>query len=467
MTNQHVTVTFPPTPATVVVATGVPGAPGREVELQATATHLQWRYAGSTVWTNLVPVEDLRGPKGDTGNPALVPDDSIPPAKVSGLVNALQATVTVNDPRLSDARTPTAHTHTMGDVSGLGTELSKKVDNTDPRLSDPRTPLAHGHTLTDITGLQTSLDEKVSTTDTRLTDARTPLPHEHSVSDVVGLPEVMDQKVDTTDPRLSNARTPTSHTHEIEDVAGLQDALDDTVSTEDPRLTDARTPKAHTHGVTDVSGLQGALDQKADVAHTHNLSDTVGLAGLLSEKANTSDPRLSDSRTPTAHTHAIADVTGLQDALVVINDEGDGTPHEVYSSQKTYNLLMDGLRYDGIDPFAADYVRRNLGAAGFNDLEGVVMAGVEQTFTDEEKAFARANISAVSVTEVDSAIDSAIEPIAWVASPDTNYVWGSFPVYVAADMPNPVNFNNLPVLWVRTDETTGVPTDLILVTPEG
>jgi hypothetical protein len=54
---------------------GAPGAPGadgvdgREIELQVTATHIQWRYVGSATWTNLVALSVITGPAGDDGAP--------------------------------------------------------------------------------------------------------------------------------------------------------------------------------------------------------------------------------------------------------------------------------------------------------------------------------------------------------------------------------------------------------------
>lgn len=48
---------------------GETGADGREVEFQRTATHIQWRYIGSSTWINLVPLVDLKGDKGDKGDP--------------------------------------------------------------------------------------------------------------------------------------------------------------------------------------------------------------------------------------------------------------------------------------------------------------------------------------------------------------------------------------------------------------
>lgn len=44
------------------------GLDGKNIELQKSATHLQWRVTGGT-WANLVALADLKGTKGDDGNP--------------------------------------------------------------------------------------------------------------------------------------------------------------------------------------------------------------------------------------------------------------------------------------------------------------------------------------------------------------------------------------------------------------
>lgn len=44
------------------------GADGREVEMNTGATHIQWRYVGSSTWIDLVALADITGPKGDTGD---------------------------------------------------------------------------------------------------------------------------------------------------------------------------------------------------------------------------------------------------------------------------------------------------------------------------------------------------------------------------------------------------------------
>ena len=46
---------------------GPTGDDGRPVELQKSATHIQWRYQGDIGWTNLVPLIDFKGDPGNDG----------------------------------------------------------------------------------------------------------------------------------------------------------------------------------------------------------------------------------------------------------------------------------------------------------------------------------------------------------------------------------------------------------------
>jgi len=43
------------------------GGDAREVQIQKSATHIQWRYEGETAWTNLVALSELKGDTGDLG----------------------------------------------------------------------------------------------------------------------------------------------------------------------------------------------------------------------------------------------------------------------------------------------------------------------------------------------------------------------------------------------------------------
>jgi hypothetical protein len=160
-----------------------------------------------------------------------------------------------NDARLSDARTPLAHTHPISEVTNLQTSL------------DAKSNVGHTHVIGDVANLQTNLDNKAA------------LNHTHTIAEVTNLQSSLDGKAATV------------HTHTIAQVTNLQTELDNKAAT------------SHTHTIANVTGLQTALDGKAASSHTHAMSDIINLDTTLAGKANTS------------HTHAIVDVTGLQAAL--------------------------------------------------------------------------------------------------------------------------------------------------------
>ena len=67
--GENVTLTV--NDVTKVITLSVPdfadGEDGREIELQASGTHLQWRYVGDGSWTNLVALSVITGPAGANG----------------------------------------------------------------------------------------------------------------------------------------------------------------------------------------------------------------------------------------------------------------------------------------------------------------------------------------------------------------------------------------------------------------
>lgn len=108
---------------------------------------------------------------------------------------AHQATQPAHGSDLAGAsRPPTAHGHPQADITGLAAALGAKQDaasattdtelsaavaglvpNTDPRLSDARVPTAHTHPWADLTSVPALIVEG----DARLSDARAPTAHDH------------------------------------------------------------------------------------------------------------------------------------------------------------------------------------------------------------------------------------------------------------------------------------------------
>lgn len=46
---------------------GIDGTDGQEIELQASSTHLQWRYKGTTTWMDVIALDSIKGPQGIQG----------------------------------------------------------------------------------------------------------------------------------------------------------------------------------------------------------------------------------------------------------------------------------------------------------------------------------------------------------------------------------------------------------------
>lgn len=48
-------------------AAGQKGADGKQIELKKGDTHIEWQYAGTDSWQQLIALTELKGPKGDAG----------------------------------------------------------------------------------------------------------------------------------------------------------------------------------------------------------------------------------------------------------------------------------------------------------------------------------------------------------------------------------------------------------------
>jgi hypothetical protein len=226
-----------------------------------------------------------------------------------------------DDTRLSDARTPTAHTHAYSDLTGkptlggaaalnVGTGAGTVAAGDDSRLSDARAPLAHTQAASTITGLATvatsgayadlsgkpSLDDATTTAQdpTTLGTVRTLRMVLSNIWEILaGALQTTNNLADLDDPTAAreNLQLGGAAMLEVGTTAGTVAAGDDS------RLSDARTPTAHTQAASTITGLGGAALLNVGTA-----------AGTV---AAGNDSRLSDARTPTAHTQAASTITGL------------------------------------------------------------------------------------------------------------------------------------------------------------
>jgi hypothetical protein len=125
--------------------TGSTGAAGAAVELQASGTHIQWRYVGGSTWTNVVALSSLVGATGATG--------ATGPQGPAGSVNLADET----PQPLGAASAGTALTAARADhVHAVGSITYSSLSG----IPSTFAPSAHSHAVSDVTGLQTALDGK-------------------------------------------------------------------------------------------------------------------------------------------------------------------------------------------------------------------------------------------------------------------------------------------------------------------
>lgn len=290
-------------------APGIDGTDGREIELQSSSTHLQWRYVGSSSWTNLIALDDLKGADGQDGTfdettsfPSLTTENKT----VLGAINELDSskadvsdipsdyvsysTQTLTDNQKAQARSnigagtssfngsyenltnvptsfpPSSHTHDMSDVNGLATALEGKSNT------------GHTHAIADITNLQSSLNEKansseltthtnnadihVTATDKTNWNAKSNFSGEYD--DLTGKPTIPSKTSElTNDSGFLTSYTETdptvpSHVKNItsENISSWNAKSDFSGSYED--LTDIPSsfaPSSHTHTMSEITDL--------------------------------------------------------------------------------------------------------------------------------------------------------------------------------------------------------------------
>lgn len=256
-----------------------------------------------------------------------------------------------NDPRMSNARTPLAHTHVKADVTDFA-HTHVKADITD---------FAHSHTAGDLPDASTSAKgivqlannnestagEVVQSNDDRMSNARTPLAHTHAEADITDL-SIETAKIENDavtyakmqnvsaaskllgrgdsgsgDPQeitLGTNLSITGTTLNASGGGGGEANTSSNVGDGDGQLAKAKVgvdlPFKTIKDGTNVDVVNNTDDVTINVP---NASTTVkGAVELATDgesaaslAVQSNDTRMSNARTPTAHTHVEADITDL------------------------------------------------------------------------------------------------------------------------------------------------------------
>lgn len=280
---------------------GVNGIDGREVQLQKSSTHVQWRYEGETAWSNLVALSEITGPQGSQGIQGI---QGLPGADGSNGIDGAPGAAGADgadgvDGREVELRTNSTHVQWRYVGTATWADLVSLASITGPQGSQgPAGPQGPAGADSTVPGPQGPVGPQGSQgpagangSDASVTSA--------NITTALGF----------TPDNPSSSRTPTAHTHPISDVSGLQTALDGKQPTGD-YATNA-TVSALVTGVSSVAGKTGAVSlAKADVGlgNVDNTSDS-------SKPISTATQTALNGKANSTHTHVIADVPGLQTAL--------------------------------------------------------------------------------------------------------------------------------------------------------
>ena len=260
-----------------------------------------------------------------------------------------------NDSRLSDARTPTAHTHTVSDVTDFPNLATVATSGSYNDLSNkPTIPTVNNATLT-IQKNGTTIDTFTANSSTNKTvnisvptkvseldndsNYLTSVPNldaskiTSGTIDIARLPAGALERLVTVTNRTARFALTTS-TVQVGDVVKQTDTgvmyyvVDTTnLNSEDgyseftagtatsvpwsgvTGKPSSYTPSSHTHGNITNAGAVGTTANKPLITTTNGVITTGSFGTTANTFCQGNDSRLSDARTPTAHTHSASDIT--------------------------------------------------------------------------------------------------------------------------------------------------------------
>jgi hypothetical protein len=241
--------------------------------------------------------------------------------------------IDTSDPRLSDDRNPTAHTHTAAEITDFDTEVGNNVDVSANTAHRGLTNNPHSVTAVQV-GLgnvdnTSDANKPVSAAQQSALDGKADSVHTHTKSDITDFNDG-DYATAAQGATADSAIQP----GDIDTLAELNGIITDAtlIDTSDPRLSDARTPTAHTHTASEITDFDAEVVNNAAVTNntakrSYPIGDETKLSGIESgATANSTDAALRDRSTHTG-TQPASTITGLS-AVATSGNYSDlsGTP---------------------------------------------------------------------------------------------------------------------------------------------
>lgn len=300
-------------------------------------------------WNGTTWVPDSITPASIGAQPAGTSTDAVPEGSTNlyftdaraqtALTGALSTKVDTNDPRLTDARTPLAHTHALADLQQSGAATNDVI----AWSGTAWTATAGGGGITTLGGLN---DVNISSASTgqhlryiSLTQSwvNSAIP----LGDLDGTGVSLGQFA-----RFFNGSwgASTLYLSHIADVSSILPTNGQVLTYNSAQsIWQAQTPAQTTDDLAEGSTNLYYTDARAEAA----------ARGIVGTTANTlcagDDARLSDARTPTAHAHSQSDITNLTTDLAAKADLVNGT---VPASQLP-SYVDDILEFANLSSFPA------------------------------------------------------------------------------------------------------------------
>lgn len=268
--------------------------------------------------TAVLPSRSINAGTGLTGGGSLASDRTISVDFAASGVSSSTKAVRADDSRLSNSRTPTAHSHSISQVTGLQTALDGKSSSSHTHSSSEITDstVTGRSVLTASSQLEARNAIGAGTSNLSIGSTSTtaaPGNHTHSQYALTSHSHTSSEISDSTAiGRSLITATSTANARSAIGAGTSNLTLGTTAGTaaagNDSRIVNAvpssRTvnglalssnitlgyadvgaaPSSHNHSISNVSGLQSALDGKANSSHSHSISNVSGLQSALDSK---------------------------------------------------------------------------------------------------------------------------------------------------------------------------------------